>query len=41
MEEDIQNYLTTVMFLGTPCIISRRKNKDDIYSIYFQTQNTK
>ena len=23
MEEDIQNYLPTVMFRGTPCIISQ------------------
>ena len=33
MEEDIQNYLPTVMFRGTPCILTPQKNAEH-YNFY-------
>jgi len=38
MEEDILNYLSTVMFRGTPCIWTspntKQKLKDDIIDVF-------
>ena len=33
MEDDIQNYLSTVMFRGTPCILSLTLIQSDISPI--------